>query len=116
MEGYSINRNIDASTTDTSNVVSIFRSARDINQDVFKPGTVSPFCSPKKRGRVAYEDVGDESDADVEMGESAAERSYAGVPVARPIKPLPRLKLHSNVPYMVRDQSTPHVTGDDPFV
>lgn len=135
MEGYSTTRTIDASIGDPSSVSPIFRSARDINQAVFKPGTVSPFCSPKKRGRVDYEGTADESDAsqdvDVEMHDIVAEPSKAdaisvgkpGGTVGRPTKPLPRLKLNSKAPkypHMAHDQPTPHVDslqpGGDPFL
>lgn len=129
MEGY---RTTPATSTQQSveapseTAPSIFRSARDINGDIFKP-TVSPFCSPKKRGRFQYEDSvesSDEETTDVEMDDMVQASlivKSADTPIRRPMKPLRKfapqaspVKTPINPTNVLSGQSRPQAASVDP--
>lgn len=131
MEGYRTTavstQTADAATTNPVIAAPIFRSAQDINFQIFKSGTVSPFCSPKKRDRFQYEDLAESTDAedtDVEMGEAASVQQStesSDTPVRRRLKPLRKLKLQAspakaptNPSSVIGEQRSPQATSVDP--
>ena len=136
MEGYLTNRDpvgtnsntVSASTRSPTFDPLIFRSARDTNQAVFTSGSISPFPSPRKRGRIEYEDQPEsaddtDDDVDVEMHDTDSIPPDFE-PRSRLIKPLRKTRRPIIVdPFpmtSISDPPKPHVDGvstnEDPFI